>query len=122
MVDRTELDFETEKGIVPSANFRIFFVSILAALIGIAAGFVAYLLINLIALFGNLFFFQKVSVEFPKFQFNQLGPLVIVIPILGGLVVGLMAKYGTPKIRGHGIPEAMEAVLTNRSKISPRVA
>jgi H+/Cl- antiporter ClcA len=47
---------------------------------------------------------------------------VIVVPVIGGLIVGIMAKYGSPKIKGHGIPEAMEAVLVNRSRIQPRVA
>jgi len=53
---------------------------------------------------------------------NQLGLWVIPIPVIGGIIVGFMAKYGTPKIKGHGIPEAMEAVLVNRSRIQPRVA
>jgi hypothetical protein len=47
---------------------------------------------------------------------------VILIPVVGGMIVGIMAKYGTPKIKGHGIPKAMEAVLVNRSRIAPRVA
>src|SRR5208337_5184489 len=51
-----------------------------------------------------------------------LGAWVILVPVIGGLIVGFMAKYGTSKIKGHGIPEAMEAVLTNRSRIQPRVA
>jgi H+/Cl- antiporter ClcA len=53
---------------------------------------------------------------------HHLGAWVILVPVVGGLVVGVMAKYGTSKIKGHGIPEAMEAVLTNRSRIEPRVA
>jgi H+/Cl- antiporter ClcA len=44
------------------------------------------------------------------------------VPVIGGLIVGVMAKYGSSKIKGHGIPEAMEAVLVNRSRIEPRVA
>lgn len=106
----------------PSANFRLLLVSVLAALIGTGAGFIAYLLYNLIAFFTNLFFYQRLSFESLSPDQNQLGLLVIVIPAIGGLIVGLMAKYGSPKIRGHGIPEAMEAVLTNRSRIAPRVA
>jgi CIC family chloride channel protein len=47
---------------------------------------------------------------------------VILITVVGGMIVGIMAKYGTPKIKGHGIPKAMEAVLVNRSRIAPRVA
>ena len=47
---------------------------------------------------------------------------MILVPVIGGLIVGVMAKYGSSKIKGHGIPEAMEAVLTNRSRIEPKVA
>lgn len=122
MVDRTSLDYRTEAQIQPSANFRMFLVSILAAVIGIAAGFVAYFLYNLIALFTNFFFYQRLSVEMPTLTTNPLGPWLVAVTAVGGLVVGVMAKYGSPKIKGHGIPEAMEAVLTNRSRIAPRVA
>src|SRR5450759_3031370 len=97
-------------------------VSILTALIGLGAGLVAYILYKLIAFFTNLFFYQRVSLDFVSPAANSLGVWVIIIPVLGGLVVGVMAKYGSPKIRGHGIPEAMEAVLFNRSRIEPRVA
>jgi CIC family chloride channel protein len=97
-------------------------VSLLSAAIGIVAGVIAFLLYNLIGFFTNLFFFHHVGFHFPSLQTNTLGFWVIVIPVLGGLVVGLMARYGSDKIRGHGIPEAMEAVLVNRSRISPRVA
>src|SRR5207245_1427447 len=55
-------------------------------------------------------------------RFNHLGPWVVVTPVVGGIIIGFMAKYGTEKIKGHGIPEAMEAVLVNRSRIQPRVA
>ncbi len=104
------------------ANFRVLTVSLLAALIGCAAGVVAFLLYNLIALFTNLFFYQRLSFTFVGVAENHLGLWVLVVPVIGGLVVGLMAKYGTSKIKGHGIPEAMEAVLFNRSRIAPRVA
>ena len=53
---------------------------------------------------------------------SHLGAWVIFIPVIGGLIVGFMAKYGSSKIKGHGIPEAMEAVMFNRSRIQPRVA
>jgi CIC family chloride channel protein len=104
------------------AQFRIVLVSFLAAGIGLVAGLVAYALHKLIGLFTNLFFFQRWSTEFTSVRFHHLGPWVILVPVIGGLVVGVMAKYGSPKIKGHGIPEAMEAVLTNRSRIEPKVA
>jgi chloride channel protein, CIC family len=106
----------------PPAPFRMLLVSLLAAAIGLVAGVVAFALYKLIGLFTNLFFFHRWSADFSSPQHNHLGWMVIVTPVIGGLIVGVMAKYGTSKIKGHGIPEAMEAVLFNRSRIAPRVA
>ncbi len=111
-----------EGAVAPPAQFRMVLVSFLAAGIGLVAGFIAYLLYRLIGLLTNVFFFHRLSADFASARLNHLGPWVIVTPVIGGLIVGVMAKYGTPKIRGHGIPEAMEAVLVNRSRIEPRVA
>jgi CIC family chloride channel protein len=107
---------------IAPAQFRIVLVSFLAAAIGLIAGLVAYALYKLIGLFTNLFFFHRWSTAFTSVRFHALGPWVILVPVVGGLVVGVMAKYGSSKIKGHGIPEAMEAVLTNRSRIEPKVA
>ena len=104
------------------ARFRTGLVSCLAAGIGIAAGLIAYLLYNLIGLFTNIAFYHDVSFIFRSPRENHLGWLVIVTPVIGGIIVGIMARYGSDKIRGHGIPEAMEAVLINRSRIEPKVA
>jgi CIC family chloride channel protein len=104
------------------AQFRIVLVSFLAAAIGLVAGLVAYALYKLIGLFTNLFFFHEWSTTFRSVGSHHLGAWVILVPVVGGLVVGVMAKYGSSKIKGHGIPEAMEAVLTNRSRIEPKVA
>jgi CIC family chloride channel protein len=106
----------------PPAPFRMLLVSSLAAAIGLVAGVIAFALYKLIGLFTNLFFFHRWSADFSSPQHNHLGWMVIVTPVIGGLIVGVMAKYGTSKIKGHGIPEAMEAVLFNRSRIAPRVA
>jgi chloride channel protein, CIC family len=106
----------------PPAQFRMLLASVLAAAIGLVAGIIAFILYKLIGLFTNLFFFHRWSTDFSSAQHNNLGWLVIIVPVIGGLVVGVMAKYGTSKIKGHGIPEAMEAVLFNRSRIAPRVA
>lgn len=108
------------KGDAP--GFRMIFVSCLAALVGVAAGLVAYLLLKLIGLLTNLIFFHRLGFDLRPLQEHTIGWLVLVVPAIGGLVIGLMAKYGSPKIKGHGIPEAMEAVLTNRSRIQPKVA
>jgi H+/Cl- antiporter ClcA/CBS domain-containing protein len=103
-------------------GFRLGLISFLAAGIGLLAGVIAYLLYDLIALISNLVFYHRVSLQFTGLRNHVLGPWVIIVPAIGGLIVGLMAKYGSRKIRGHGIPEAMEAVLTNRSRIEPKVA
>jgi H+/Cl- antiporter ClcA len=94
----------------------------LAAGIGLLAGLIAFVLYRLIGLFTNLFFFHRWAFDFTSARLNTLGPWVIVTPVIGGIIVGFMAKYGSDKIKGHGIPEAMEAVLINRSRIQPRVA
>ena len=103
-------------------HFRMVPVSFLAAGIGLLAGLIAFVLYNLIGLFTNIFFYHRFSMVFVSARYNQLGLWVILIPVIGGIVVGFMAKYGSSKIKGHGIPEAMEAVLINRSRIEPRVA
>jgi H+/Cl- antiporter ClcA/CBS domain-containing protein len=104
------------------AGFRTGLVSVLAAGVGMAAGLIAWLLYNLIGLFTNIAFYHRIAFTFQSARENHLGLLVIVIPVIGGIIVGIMARYGSDKIRGHGIPEAMEAVLVNRSRIEPKVA
>jgi chloride channel protein, CIC family len=116
--NRTPVSIDSQ----PPASFRMLLVSLLSAAIGLAAGVVAFALDKLIGLFTNLFFFHRWSADFSSAQHNHLGWMVIVTPVIGGLIVGVMAKYGTSKIKGHGIPEAMEAVLFNRSRIDARVA
>jgi len=109
-------------GAPPPAPFRMLLISFLSAAIGLVAGVVAFALYKLIGLFTNFFFYHRWSSSFISAQHHHLGWMVIVTPVIGGLIVGIMAKYGTSKIKGHGIPEAMEAVLFNRSRIAPRVA
>ena len=104
------------------AQFRMVLVSFLAAAIGLIAGGIAFLLYRLIGLLTNISFYGRFVADFTSARHNHLGLWVIPIPVIGGLIVGVMAKYGSSKIRGHGIPEAMEAVLFNRSRIQPRVA
>lgn len=103
-------------------RFRTGTISLLAAVIGILAGIIAFLLYKLIGLFTNIAFYHRLSFSFASARNNHLGLLVIVTPVIGGIIVGIMARYGSAKIRGHGIPEAMEAVLTNRSRIEAKVA
>ncbi len=104
------------------AQFRMVLVSFLAAGIGLIAGGIAFLLYKLIGLLTNISFYGRFAADFASARHNHLGLWVIPIPVIGGVIVGIMAKYGSSKIKGHGIPEAMEAVLFNRSRIQPRVA
>ncbi len=104
------------------AQFRMVLVSLLAAGIGLVAGGIAFLLYRLIGLLTNIAFYGRFVADFTSARHNHLGLWVIPIPVIGGIIVGIMAKYGSSKIKGHGIPEAMEAVLFNRSRIQPRVA
>ena len=110
------------EGLATPAQFRMVLISCLAAGVGLLAGAVAFFLYRLIGLFTNIFFFHRLSFDFSSARINHLGLWVIVIPVIGGIVIGFMAKFGSEKIKGHGIPEAMEAVLVNRSRIQPRVA
>ena len=101
---------------------RLLRISALALCIGAISAFVALGLLKLIAFFTNLFFYQRVSVVAAEPQGNQLGWLVVLIPVIGGLIIGFMAKYGSERIRGHGIPEAIEAILLNGSRVEPKLA
>lgn len=105
-----------------SAVYRLELMSLLAALIGVLAGFIAYILYDLIGLFTNLAYYHEWSFHFRSPENTHLGPWIIVTPVIGGMIIGFMAKYGSEKIKGHGIPEAMEAVLTSRSRIEAKVA
>ena len=80
------------------------------------------MLLRLIDLFTNLFYFQHLSLQQRSPADHALGWASVLVPMLGGLIVGLMARYGSERIRGHGIPEAMEAILIGRSRMSPKVA
>ena len=104
------------------AQFRMVLMSFLAAGVGLLAGLIAFVLYKLIGLFTNIFFYHRFVADFISARHNQLGLWVIPVPVIGGIIVGFMAKYGSSKIKGHGIPEAMEAVMVNRSRIEPRVA
>ena len=76
----------------------------------------------MIGFFTNLFYYQRLSVHLVSPNANRLGALAVVIPVGGGLIVGLMARFGSEQIRGHGIPEAMQRILANGSRVQPRLA
>jgi CIC family chloride channel protein len=101
---------------------RILIISLMAVVIGALSAVVAKILVWLIAVITNLVFYQKYSSEFQSPANHHLGAFVILVPIVGGLVIGLLARFGSEKIRGHGIPEALEAILFGRSRMEPKVA
>src|SRR5467141_5349146 len=105
-----------------TADSRIVMLAAMAALVGVISAFVALTLVRLIGLFTNLAYFHRLDTSFASPAGNTLGLWAVGVPVLGGLVVGLLARYGSEKIRGHGIPEAMEAILIGRSRIEPKVA
>jgi H+/Cl- antiporter ClcA len=94
----------------------------LAVAVGALGAGISLALLDMIGFFTNLFYFQRLSVHLVSPYGNTLGAIAVVIPIGGGLIVGLMARFGSEQIRGHGIPEAMERILINGSKVQPRLA
>jgi H+/Cl- antiporter ClcA len=100
---------------------RTVFLCGLSFLLALAAGLVARILTSLIGLITNLTFYGKFDFSFSSPANNHLGLWVVVVPVLGSIVVGFMARYGSKAIRGHGIPEAMEQVLFNQSRIPARM-
>ena len=105
-----------------TATARMIVISVLAIGIGLVAAVVAKALLALIALSTNLFFFQRISTAPVQPQDSALGWGIVVVPVIGGLIIGVMARYGSERIRGHGIPEAIEAILMNGSRVEPKVA
>ncbi len=100
---------------------RLLQLSVISILIAACISFIAKLLVHLIDLITNIAFYGNFSIAPSSPANNTYGLWVIAIPIIGGLIVGLMARYGSKAIRGHGIPEAMEQILTNQSKIKPTI-
>ena len=105
-----------------TATPRLLMIAVFAIAIGIVSAYVALALLTLIGFFTNLFFFQRFSTALVTPEGHTLGPWVILVPVAGALVIGVMARYGSERIRGHGIPEAIEAILINGSRIDPKVA
>src|SRR4051794_28757947 len=101
---------------------RVISISLLAIAIGLVASFIAAALLKLIGLCTNLFFYQRVDTSLISPAGHHLGPFVVLVPVAGALVVGFMARYGSERIRGHGIPEALEAILIHGSRVQPKVA
>lgn len=119
-LDQTMGSGEQEPGLATTKK-RLAYMSLLAVAVAICISFIAKALVYLINLITNLSFHHQWSVGPGSPSTHHLGAWVIVIPAIGGVIVGLMALYGSKAIRGHGIPEAMEQILTNDSKIRPSI-
>ncbi|HET8995325.1 MAG TPA: chloride channel protein, partial [Acetobacteraceae bacterium] len=105
-----------------TTNPRVLIISAIALVVATAGVIAGVVLLNLIRLCTNLAYFGSVSLADLKLGASPWGAAAIGIPVIGGLIVGLMARYGTDKIRGHGIPEAIEAILLGRSRLDVKVA
>jgi H+/Cl- antiporter ClcA len=105
-----------------SSDLRLLRIAAIAAVIGGLAVLAAHVLLLLIRFFTDLFFYQRFSIADLSPAHHTLGAWVIAVPVIGGVVIGLIARYGTEQIRGHGIPEAIEAILFKNSAMSPKVA
>jgi CIC family chloride channel protein len=101
---------------------RVIPISLLAVGIGLLSTLVAWALLRLIAFFTNAFYYGRVSTTLASPAGNHLGWYSVLVPVAGGLIIGFMAYYGSERIRGHGIPEALESILINGSKVQPRLA
>ncbi len=107
-------DFTTTARVIP--------ISLMAIAIGVISSFVALFLLKLIGFFTNVFYYHRLSLSFVSPAGNHLGVYAVAVPIAGSLIIGLMARYGSERIRGHGIPEAIESILMNGSRVHPKLA
>ena len=114
MRNETLGDFTTTRRVIP--------ISALAMVIGLLCAFVALALLRLIGLFTNLFYFGRWNTSLVSPAGNHLGIFSVLVPVAGALIIGVMARYGSERIRGHGIPEAIESILLNGSRIEPKIA
>ena len=105
-----------------SADYRMLILALMALPVGTGGALGAWVLLKLIAIATNLFWYGRLSSSPAELAGADVGMLVLLIPVVGGLIVGLMARFGSDKIRGHGIPEAIETILFGESRLSAKVA
>jgi len=105
-----------------TATRRVVLLSGIAIALGLVSALLAVALLDLIAFFTNLFFYQRFSIAPVTPVGHHLGAWVIVLPVIGGVIVGLIARFGSDRIRGHGIPEAIESILMGGSRVEPKLA
>ena len=101
---------------------RVLFIALIAVFVALASVAAGIVLLDLIRLCTNIAYFGRFSMDIADLAKSPFGIWVVLIPVAGSLAVGLMARYGSEKIRGHGIPEAIEAILLGRSRLDPKVA
>ena len=101
---------------------RVLILSVLAIAIGLLSTLVAVALLKLINLFTNMFYFHRWSTALASPAHNTLGGYAVLVPVAGALIIGMIARYGSERIRGHGIPEALESILIHGSRVQPRLA
>jgi H+/Cl- antiporter ClcA/predicted transcriptional regulator len=104
-----------------SADYRMLLLAAMAIVAGTGGAIGAWVLLKLIALATNLFWYGRLSADSTDIVSDSIA-LIVIVPVAGGLIVGLMARFGSDKIRGHGIPEAIETILFGESRLSPKVA
>ncbi|MGR9355769.1 chloride channel protein [Rhizobium leguminosarum] len=107
-------DFTTDRRVLLLVGMSI--------IVGTAGAFAAWCLVSLIALVTNVIWLGEIGIQPTSLATVPRSLWVVLVPPLGGLVIGLMARFGSEKIRGHGIPEAIEAILIGGSRMSPKVA
>ena len=105
-----------------TTTLRVLPISALAIVIGVLCAYVALALLRLIGLFTNVFYYGQWSTKLLSPAGNHLGWYSVLVPVGGAFIIGIMARYGSERIRGHGIPEAIEAILINGSRVEPKVA
>ncbi|MEO8131754.1 MAG: chloride channel protein, partial [Bryobacteraceae bacterium] len=105
-----------------TTTIRVIPISLVAIGIGVISTFVAWALLRLIGFFTNAFYYGRWSTNLVSPAGNHLGWFAVLVPVAGSLVIGFMARYGSERIRGHGIPEALESILIHGSKVQPRLA
>ncbi len=105
-----------------NADVRMVLLATMALVTGTGGALAAWVLLHLIGFVTNLLWFHRISWAMASPAEAATGPLTVLIPVAGSLIIGLMARFGSDKIRGHGIPEAIEAILYGESKLSLKVA
>ncbi|MGN6122312.1 MAG: chloride channel protein, partial [Sphingomonas oligoaromativorans] len=122
MIAHRNSDIEQRPLADHSVDARMLLLAAMAVVVGIGGAVGAWVLIKLIAFATNIFWFGRLSDAPALITDSPVGAAVLVIPLVGSIIIGLMARYGSDKIRGHGIPEAIETILFGESRLSLKVA